>query len=171
MAHIHSPASSGEHPFTEVMIRQRYKRPRLNQTTPLETRNRYTPLGDPKLKIARCDDGDSIPRTARRPPPIVIGTQVSKWHQRLQHKNYYYVRKSVHGNQRGTLKGRKRLRLYKHRVSYLQPERRGTKIKKVSHHGFDPEHPDDEITAELKDRLGEGFVKAHRLNKTNQDGS
>ena len=46
---------------------------------------------------------------------------------------------------------------------------KGNLIKRFLIHGFDPEHPDDEVKAELKDRLREGFVKAHRLNKTNQD--
>ena len=73
---INSPASPAELPFTEVVVTRKYKRPRSDLPTPLETRNRYTPLGDPRLKIVRCDDGDSIPRKARRPPPIVIGTQM-----------------------------------------------------------------------------------------------
>ena len=51
------------------------------------------------------------------------------------------------------------------------PKREAQKFKRFLIHDFDPEHPDDEVTAKLKDRLGEGFVKAHRLNRTNQDGS
>ena len=73
-----SPASPAEHPFTAVVTRRRYKRPRPDQpTSPTEIHNRYTVLGDPRLKIARCDDNETSPVKARRPPPIVIGTQMS----------------------------------------------------------------------------------------------
>ena len=60
------------------VIRPRYKKPRPDQpTTPTETHNRYTALGDLKLKIARCDEGENTPVKSKRPPPIVIGTEVS----------------------------------------------------------------------------------------------
>ena len=44
------------------------------------------------------------------------------------------------------------------------------KIWRYVFHGSDKEHPGDEMTEELRERLGNGFVKAHHLNRTNQDG-
>ena len=122
-----SPASSAELPYTEVVVTLKYKRPRTDLPTPIETRNRYTPLGDPRLQITRCYDGESTPRTARRPPPIVMGTQMPV--QQLKNlmlangirgfniKKHNYVRRSVPGHQRRTPNGHKRLRPQKRKDS------------------------------------------------------
>ena len=49
------------------------------------------------------------------------------------------------------------------------PKGEAQKYRRFLIHGFDPESPADEVPAELKERLGEGFVKAHSINRTNQD--
>ena len=69
-------ASPVEQPFKAVWPEK--PRPDL-PTPPVKTSNRYTPLGDPRLKMAKCDEGEELqkaPLKARRPHRLSLSL---KW--------------------------------------------------------------------------------------------
>ena len=118
---------------------------------------------------------------ARRPPLIVIGTEMS-----VQYLKNLMLTNGVMcfniGYNKSTIKlftetledHSKAVKVMNStNVEFHTYSTKGEakKYRRYLIHGFDPEHPDDEIADELKERLGEGFVKAHRLNRKNQDGT
>ena len=118
---------------------------------------------------------------ARRLPPIVIGTQVSSQYIKNLMLANGIVAFSIRPNNTSVKVFTETSKKHKKVIKVLGSANVGfhtytvrgeaKRYRRYLIRGFDTEHPDEEVAAELKERLGEGFVKAHRLNRTNQDGS